>query len=356
MTTELAAGDLESPDEPVIRVANLRTTFHERSGQTTVVDGVTLNLRSRETLGIVGESGSGKSMLVRSMMGLLPPTAKRTGEVTYQGRNLVGLDQRALRELWGAAMAMVPQDPMLSLNPVRRIGSQLMEPLLLHLKLGKEAAHQRALELMSMVGLPDPERRFTEYPHQLSGGMRQRVLIAAALACDPRILFADEPTTALDVTVQAQILTLLRSLQRQKQMAMVLVTHDLGVVAGCTDRVIVMYAGRIVEAAPTPQLFSAMRMPYTQALFSSIPRMELPPHTRLEIIPGGPPDPSAPITGCRFASRCPRVQDKCRETEPPLAAWEQDRDHLYRCWFPIERSASMEPEPVPVPLREPSVS
>jgi peptide/nickel transport system ATP-binding protein len=353
MTTEPAEGSLESPDEPVIRVSNLRTTFHERSGETSVLDGVTLNLGSREALGVVGESGSGKSMLVRSIMGLLPPAAKRTGEVTYQGRNLVGLDSQALRELWGPAMAMVPQDPMLSLNPVRRIGSQLMEPLFLHLKLGKDAAHQRVLELMGMVGLPDPERRFTEYPHQLSGGMRQRVLIAAALACGPQVLFADEPTTALDVTVQAQILMLLRSLQQEKHMTMVLVTHDLGVVAGCTDRVIVMYAGRIVEAAPTARLFSAMRMPYTQALFSSIPRMDQPPHTRLEIIPGGPPNPATRITGCRFAARCPYVQDKCREAEPPLVAWEEDRNHLYRCWFPIERSAPM--VPVPVPVREPSV-
>jgi oligopeptide/dipeptide ABC transporter ATP-binding protein len=292
-------------------------------------------------------------MLVRSIMGLLPPGATRTGDVVYHGRNLVEMDSDSLRELWGVVMAMVPQDPMLSLNPVRRIGAQLMEPLRLHLKLGKDAAHERVLELMGMVGLPDPNRRFTEYPHQLSGGMRQRVLIAAALACGPRILFADEPTTALDVTVQAQILMLLRSLQQEKQMTMVLVTHDLGVVAGCTDRVIVMYAGRIVEAAPTPRLFSAMRMPYTQALFSSIPRMDQPAHTRLEIIPGGPPDPAAQLTGCRFASRCRYVQDKCLEAEPPLVASEEDQNHLYRCWFPVERSAST--VPVPVPVREPSV-
>jgi len=347
MTAHPADTSLNSHDEPVISVSNLRTTFRGRSGPMNVVDGVTLNIGFREALGIVGESGSGKSMLVRSIMGLLPPGARRSGDVTYQGRIAVDLDSDALRKLWGTAMAMVPQDPMLSLNPVRRIGVQLMEPLRLHLKLSKDAARQRALELMSMVGLPDPARRFTEYPHQLSGGMRQRVLIAAALACGPRVLFADEPTTALDVTVQAQILVLLRTLQQEKEMAMVLVTHDLGVVAGCTDRVIVMYAGRIVEAAPTPRLFSAMRMPYTQALFSSIPRMDLPVHTRLEIIPGGPPDPAARLAGCRFAARCPYVQDKCLEAEPPLVTSDDDNSHLYRCWFPIERSATMAAAPVP---------
>ncbi len=346
MTADLASDIRNSQDPPVIEVSNLCTTFGLRSGPVHVVDGVTMHIGFRESLGIVGESGSGKSMLVRSIMGLLPPGAQRSGEVSYQGRNLVDLDSAALRDLWGSAMAMVPQDPMLSLNPVRRIGVQLMEPLRLHLKLTKEAARERAFELMKMVGLPDPARRFAEYPHQLSGGMRQRVLIAAALACGPRILFADEPTTALDVTVQAQILVLLRSLQRERQMAMVLVTHDLGVVAGCTDRVIVMYAGRIVEAAPTARLFAAMRMPYTWALFSSIPRLDLPVHTRLEIIPGGPPDPAARLAGCRFAARCPYVQDKCREAEPPLVASDDDESHVYRCWFPVERSA---PAAVPVP-------
>jgi oligopeptide/dipeptide ABC transporter ATP-binding protein len=347
MTADPVKASLNSHDEPVIAVSNLRTTFRTRSGTMNVVDGVTLNIGIREALGIVGESGSGKSMLVRSIMGLLPPGARRSGDVTYQGRNLVEADSAALRDLWGSVMAMVPQDPMLSLNPVRRIGVQLIEPLRLHLKLNKDAARERALELMGMVGLPDPVRRFTEYPHQLSGGMRQRVLIAAALACDPRVLFADEPTTALDVTVQAQILVLLRSLQQEKQMAMVLVTHDLGVVAGCTDRVIVMYAGRIVEAAPTPRLFSAMRMPYTQALFNSIPRLDLPVHTRLEIIPGGPPDPAVPLAGCRFAARCPYVQDKCLEAEPPLVASDDDASHKYRCWFPVERPASMAAAPLP---------
>jgi len=346
MTADLAQAGPGSPGEPVITVTDLHTTFRSRAGIVNVVDGVTLSLGFREALGIVGESGSGKSMLVRSIMGLLPAGARRTGKVTCQGRDLANLDSAGLRELWGTAMAMVPQDPILSLNPVRRIGVQLMEPLRLHLRLSRDDARDRALELMNMVGLPDPAQRFTEYPHQLSGGMRQRVLIAAALACGPHVLFADEPTTALDVTVQAQILVLLRRLQREKQMAMVLVTHDLGVVAGCTDRVIVMYAGRIVEAAPTPRLFAAMRMPYTRALFSSIPRLDLPVHSRLEIIPGGPPDPAARLTGCRFASRCPYVQDKCREAEPPLVASEDDGNHVYRCWFPVEQSVPAAAVPV----------
>jgi oligopeptide/dipeptide ABC transporter ATP-binding protein len=231
-------------------------------------------------------------------------------------------------------MAMVFQDPMTSLNPVMKIGRQITEGLRYHLDIPKDEANEQALQLLNSVGIPDPKRRLSQYPHELSGGMRQRVTIAIALACGPKLLFADEPTTALDVTVQAQILDLIQAQRQDRNMSVILVTHDLGVVAGHTDDIIVMYAGQIVEQAPTHVLFSEMRMPYTEALLESIPKLDQPSHTVLRAIPGRPPDLINPPKGCRFSPRCPYVQDRCREEAPPLVEAETP-GHNYACWYPV---------------------
>jgi oligopeptide/dipeptide ABC transporter ATP-binding protein len=320
----------------LLRVVNLKTHFRTDRGTVRAVDGVSLTLARGRTLGVVGESGSGKTILSRSIMGLLPKkNVVRDGHVYYEGTDIASYDQSQMRDIWGAEMAMVFQDPMTSLNPVIRIGRQITESLIHHLDMDKGEARETALALLQSVGIPSPEQRLSEYPHQLSGGMRQRVTIAIALACGPKILFADEPTTALDVTVQAQILNLLGRQQAERHMAMILVTHDLGVVAGRTDDISVMYAGKVVEQAPTSVLFTQRRMPYTEALVSSIPKIEDPSHTRLEIIPGRPPDLVHPPKGCNFAPRCKYVQDKCRNEEPPLAQADAP-GHLYRCWFPVD--------------------
>ena len=324
---------------PLLVVDDFRTHFDTPGGRVRAVDGVTLSLERGKTLGVVGESGSGKTVLARSLMGLL--TARnvvRSGSATYNGQQLVGATNSQLRALWGTEMAMVFQDPMTSLNPVMRIGRQITEGLRYHLDIPKDEAHQQALQLLESVGIPDPKRRITQYPHELSGGMRQRVTIAISLACGPKLLFADEPTPALDVTVQAQILNLLEQQQRDRHMAMVLVTHDLGVVAGRTDFIAVMYAGQIVETAPTRTLFANVRMPYTEALLKSIPKLEDPSHTRLQIIGGRPPDLINPPVGCRFAPRCPYAQPKCHTDPPPLVEAETP-GHLYRCWFPVGTEA-----------------
>ncbi|MCU1502245.1 MAG: oligopeptide/dipeptide transporter, ATP-binding protein, partial [Ilumatobacteraceae bacterium] len=292
----------EPPDAdegPLLEVTDLRTHFLTPRGRVRAVDGVSLTLSRGTTLGVVGESGSGKTILARSIMNLLPrENVRRSGRVVFMGRDLIELSDREMRRICGAEMAMVFQDPMSSLNPVMTIGKQITESLRLHLKMSRHQANDSAVEMLRAVNIPEPGRRFAEYPHQLSGGMRQRVMIALALACGPRLLFADEPTTALDVTVQAEILNLLGDNQRDRFMTMVLVTHDLGVVAGRTDEIAVMYAGKIVEQAETPVLFSAMRHPYTEALLRSIPRVEDPSHTRLRVIIGRPPNLLAPPPGC----------------------------------------------------------
>jgi peptide/nickel transport system ATP-binding protein len=323
------------PSAKLLRVVDLKTHFRTERGAVRAVDGVSLTLERGRTLGVVGESGSGKTILSRSIMGLLPrKNVVREGQVHYEGRDITGFQQSTMRNIWGSEMAMVFQDPMTSLNPVMKIGKQITESLFLHLNMDKREAHDTAIALLSSVGIPEPAQRLDEYPHQLSGGMRQRVTIAIALACGPKLLFADEPTTALDVTVQAQILNLLQQQQRERHMAMILVTHDLGVVAGRTDEIAVMYAGKVVEQAPTTSLFANVRMPYTEALFKSIPRIENLSHTRLEIIAGRPPDLINPPQGCRFAPRCRYAQDRCLLEEPPLI--EADADgHTYRCWFPV---------------------
>jgi oligopeptide/dipeptide ABC transporter ATP-binding protein len=291
-------------------------------------------------LGIVGESGSGKTVLSRSIMGLLPRhNVTQTGSILFEGMEIVGASNDDLRTIWGAKVAMVFQDPMTSLNPVLRIGRQITESLRLHTSMDKEEANRTAIALLGQVGIPSPEERIRAYPHQLSGGMRQRVMIAIALACSPRLLLADEPTTGLDVTVQAQILDLLAELQRERNMAVILVTHDLGVVATRTNRIAVMYAGHIVEIATTERLFSKMAMPYTQALLNSTPRISNPSHSRLTAIEGRPPDLINPPTGCAFAPRCPYAQDKCRQEAPSLTPMADDPDHLFACWFPLAGSS-----------------
>jgi oligopeptide/dipeptide ABC transporter ATP-binding protein len=316
-------------------VDDLHVSFATARGAVQAVQGVSLSLEQGKTLGIVGESGSGKTVLSRAIMGLLPRhSATQTGSVRYEDKEILNAPNDELRQLWGTHIAMVFQDPMTSLNPVLRVGHQITEPLKLHLKLGRDEAKETALSLLMQVGIPSPVERYDAYPFQLSGGMRQRVMIAIALACAPRLLMADEPTTGLDVTVQAQILDLLSTLQRERQMAMVLVTHDLGVVATRTDEIIVMYAGNVVERAPTRVLFSQMSMPYTEALLRSTPRMANPSHTRLLSIEGRPPDLITPPAGCPFAPRCPYAQDKCHKVKPPLVEGNVP-GHSYACWYPI---------------------
>jgi oligopeptide/dipeptide ABC transporter ATP-binding protein len=309
------------------------------------VDGVSFELEAGETLGVVGESGSGKTVLARSIMGLLPlRDVVRSGTVHFAGHDLTAMSPEQLRQVWGAELSMIFQDPMTALNPVKRVGDQITESLRLHLDLDRRAARETAVELLRSVGIPSPDQRLGWYPFELSGGMRQRVMIAIALACAPRLVMADEPTTGLDVTVQAQILDLLANLQRERHMAVVLVTHDLGVVATRTDNIMVMYAGRVVERAPTHTLFADTRMPYTQALMDSIPRLSQPSGARLHAIAGRPPDLINPPKGCKFAPRCPYAQDKCRELEPPLRT-AGSSDHLFACWFPLLNGVPTAPGP-----------
>jgi len=302
-------------------------------GALRAVDGVSLDVPRGKTLGLVGESGSGKSVTALSVLRLIatPPGRIVSGSIVYGGKNLLELPERELRDLRGNRIAMIFQDPMTSLNPVFRVGEQVAEALRVHGRAGRRAAAQRAVELLARVGIPDPAQRATEYPHQLSGGMRQRVMIAMALACGPDVLIADEPTTALDVTIQAQILDLLARLQRELGMSVLLITHDLGVVAEVCEEVAVMYAGQIVERARTTDLFRAPRHPYTAGLLRSMPRLG---HEgeRLEEIPGIVPDLRKLPVGCRFTDRCPRAQAKCRAEAPALALVEPGRPA--RCFFP----------------------
>jgi len=318
----------------VLRLENVSVAFETPRGSLAAVRDVSFTLEAGESLGVVGESGSGKTVLSRATMGLLPGTATRTGKVSFLGQDVSDLPRDEVRELWGTGMAMIFQDPMTALNPVRRIGDQLTESLRVRLSMPKKEAKEKAISLLKRVRIPDPEGVLRKYPYQLSGGMRQRVMIAIAVSCGPKMLFADEPTTALDVTVQAQVLELLSELRDEFNMAMILVTHDLGVVAGHTDKIAVMYAGDVVEFAPTRQLFSNMKMPYTEALLKSIPRLETPTGTRLPVIEGRMPDPTKNEPGCPFASRCAYVTDKCRAEKPPLIDDNND-GHFYRCWFPI---------------------
>jgi len=319
----------------ILSVENLVVHLPCKRGVVRAVDGVSFTLERGKTLALVGESGCGKSMLCRAILGLLPGRAilSPAGRISFAGQELAKLAKKELARILGREIGIVLQNPISSLNPVQRIGWQIAEPMHYHLGLSTAKARERSVELLRAVGISQPEERLACYPHQLSGGMRQRVAIAIALACDPQLLIADEPTTALDVTVQAEILNLLSRLQRERNMAMILVTHDLGVVAGRAHETAVMYAGRIVEQASTASLFDRMRMPYTRALFNAIPRLDDPPHKALKAIGGQPPDLSAPCGGCPFAPRCPKAEERCCEAAPPLAC-DDDENHRYACWFP----------------------
>ncbi len=320
---------------PLLVVEDLVTHFRTPGGVVRAVDGVSFSIEQGKTLGVVGESGSGKTVLSRSIMGLV--TAANVihgGRVLFKGVDIATMSGAQKRDLWGVEMAMIFQDPMTALNPVLTVGRQITEGLRYHLDMSKATARETAVKLLTDVGIPSPQSRINEYPHQLSGGMRQRVMIAIALACGPSMVFADEPTTALDVTVQAQILDLLATQQHDRNMSLMLVTHDLGVVAGRTDEIAVMYAGKIVEKAPTRSLFTNTKMPYTEALVKSIPKLSNPSHTRLEIIGGRPPDLLNPPPGCRFAPRCPYVRQRCQEEEPPLTEAES-ASHVFACWYPV---------------------
>ncbi len=318
----------------LLEVTNLTTDIELSKSAVHAVGGVSFTLDAGETLGLVGESGCGKSMTALSLMGLLPPGGSVVnGSVALAGRELVGLSDREMNAVRGNDIAMVFQDPLTSLDPTKTIGYQVAEGVRLHRGASKQEATERAVEVLSLVGLPRPRERLGDYPHQLSGGLRQRVMIAIALACEPRVLIADEPTTALDVTIQAQILRLLSDLKDRLGMAMILITHDMGVVAGNTDRINVMYAGRIVESTDTGSLFDRMRHPYTQALLASIPRLAQDSTKRLHSIPGTPPDLSHPPTGCRFAARCGYATDRCRAEEPTLDGL--SHAHVYACWHPV---------------------
>jgi peptide/nickel transport system ATP-binding protein len=330
-----------APAETLLEADQLSVWFDTPRGQLRAVDGVSFALQRGETLGVVGESGSGKSVMVRAIMNILPSNAVRPPgqSLRLAGRDILSLTPAERKKVLGTEIAMVFQDPMTSLNPVRRIGIQLTESMRHHLDLGKADATKRAVDLLGLVGIPEPTRRLRQYPHQLSGGMRQRVTIAIALACNPTLLVADEPTTALDVTVQKQILDLLDRLQAELGMSMILITHDLGVVAGRANRTAVMYAGKIVEIAETVELFDNTRHPYSRALLDSIPRVERPSHQKLDAIAGRPPDMVDPPRGCAFAPRCAYAQPKCIEEEPELSG---DGGHQWRCHFPVGTPAGDE--------------
>ncbi len=318
---------------PVLEVTDLKTIFLTRDGAVHAVNGVSFAIAPGELLGVVGESGSGKSVTMMSLMGLLPspPAEIAGGSILYQGREVRDMSRSEMRELRGGEIGFVFQDPMTSLNPVFTIGYQLVEPLRAHLGLSKSAARARAAELLGLVGIPDPVQRLDDYPHQFSGGMRQRVMIAMALSCDPKVLIADEPTTALDVTIQAQILELVRNLRARLGMGIIWITHDLGLVAGIADRVMVMYAGSVVEHGTVDELFANPQHPYTRALLGTVPSVTGPRARRLRTIEGQPPILMAPPRACPFAPRCAHVFNRCRVENP----WRVNvtPTHDVACWW-----------------------
>ncbi len=326
-------------NEPLLELRGLAVDFATDDGTVHAVDGLDLALGRGRTLGLVGESGCGKSVTSLAIMGLLPPeNSKVRGEIVFEGRNLLTLEPRLMRDLRGARLAMIFQEPMTSLNPAYTIGDQIVEAIQRHQGLDAAAARTRAIDMLKLVRIPSPEKRVDDYPHKLSGGMRQRAMIAMALACGPQLLIADEPTTALDVTIQAQILDLMRGLRRDTGTAIVLITHDLGVVAEMADDVAVMYAGQIVERAAVRDLFARPEHPYTVGLLGSIPRLDG-RRERLPSIEGRVPDMSRPPPGCRFAARCPFVEPECRTTAPMLI--EVAPGHLSRCRrAPLSRMAA----------------
>lgn len=319
----------------IVEISNLRTVFHTQDGIVHAVNGISFTLQEGETLGIVGESGCGKSVSMLSLMRLLPQTAEiKADKMNFFGRNLLEFTDSEMHHVRGSQIAMIFQDPMTSLNPVLTIGFQLKEPLKLHLGLSDQKAEERAAELLQLVGIPEPRNRLGDYPHQFSGGMRQRAMIAMALSCNPALLIADEPTTALDVTIQAQIVELVKQLREQFGQALIWITHDLGVVARLAERVIVMYAGFIVEDAAVEDLYHNPRHPYTKALLRSLPRVDSTRSEMLDTIEGLPPDLIALPRGCPFAARCAFVVDKCRQENPSLH--ELLPRHRVACWVDID--------------------
>jgi oligopeptide/dipeptide ABC transporter ATP-binding protein len=324
-------------EDVLLSIRHLSVRFPTSRGLLHAVEDVSLDLPLGSVLAIVGESGSGKSVLSRAIMRLLPRHAQIPAEagIHFDGIDLLRASEKSLQAIRGRRIGMVFQDPMTSLNPVRTVGSQLAEGMRRHLRIDGRTAKQRTIELLQQVGIASPERRYDQYPHELSGGMRQRVVIAMAIACEPDLLIADEPTTALDVTIQAEILELLRSLRTKRAMTMIMVTHDLGVAAEQADEIAVMYAGQIVERANVRSLFSSPRMPYTGALLKAIPKLSDPPHTELYAIPGSPPAVVGTTQGCRFAPRCERELSRCRREAPSLIV---ESDRGVRCWNPLEAS------------------
>jgi oligopeptide/dipeptide ABC transporter ATP-binding protein len=316
--------------KPLLEVKNLHTHFFTKSGIVRAVDGVNFDVKPGETLGIVGESGSGKSITAMSILGLVPsPTGKIVdGEILFKGENLIGKTEKQMRQIRGKEISMVFQDPMTSLNPVFSVEKQMIETIVTHEKVTKKQARERATELLNLVGIPDPHKRLKNYPHEFSGGMRQRVMIAMALSCNPSLLIADEPTTALDVTIQAQILELFKKMQKELDMAIIMITHDLGVVSEVCDRVMVMYAGKPAEFTETKKLFDNGKHPYTLGLMNSIPKIS-PNKEKLKPITGLPPDLSALPTGCSFAPRCKHAMESCLSIDPSLQ--KVDDNHLVRC-------------------------
>lgn len=327
--------DAPASDVPLLEVSDLKVHLNTPRGLLKAVDGVSFRIGNGATLGLVGESGSGKSMLVRALMGISPPIAEISGSVLLDGTELVGLPRRRARAIWGNRIAMVFQDPMTSLNPVVRIERQLTEAMREHIGISRADARTRAVDLLQLVGIPEPQKRAKQFPHQLSGGMRQRVTIAMALACDPELLIADEATTALDVTVQRQILDLLQEIQADRGMGMILVSHDLGVVAGRTDEIAVMYAGRVVEHSPTGNLFAHREHQYTEALLAAVPRLDVPKDQRPKPIPGAPPDLVTFRGGCPFAPRCPAADSVCESERPHMTSRSGDAHHLFACHHPV---------------------
>jgi oligopeptide/dipeptide ABC transporter ATP-binding protein len=322
------------PSAPLLSVDDLRVHFWTGSGTVHAVNGISFEIAPGETLGIVGESGCGKSVTALALLGLLPRAGRvRAGSALFDGRDLLQLNQRALRRVRGRQIAMIFQDPMTSLNPVLTIGRQLREPLETHFGLGRREATARAAELLDRVGIPSPDARISDYPHQFSGGMRQRAMIAMALACRPKLMIADEPTTALDVTIQAQILALLRELVAEERTALILITHDLGVVAGMCERVNVMYAGMFMETGSADQLFAAPRHPYTLGLLQSVPRLDAARRAQLQPIEGAPRDMLQPPSACPFQPRCRYEVEQSRLEVPPLV--EIEPGHKVACFNPV---------------------
>jgi len=349
----------EQQQQPVLQVRDLRTEFKLRHRSVTAVDGVSFEVRHGECVGLVGESGCGKSTTGLSVMRLLPPAGRITGgSITLNGRDLVALDSRQMQDVRGNEVAMIYQDPMTALNPTMPIGKQIGEAVKLHSDATSAEARARVLEVLGLVGMPKPAERIDDFPHQLSGGLRQRVIVAMALASEPQLLIADEPTTALDVTIQAQILDLLDDLRQQLRMSVILITHDMGVIAGRADRVMVMYAGKVAESAGTEELFDKTRHPYTEALLQSIPRLDHDPGQRLPSVSGMPPDLGNLPPGCRFAPRCRYAQPDCSGSEPPLSG---DAGHEVACFYPVGSTAlprvgatAPPPQDTRVSVREPA--